>query len=560
MINREKQSGAVLLAFMLLLIVGAGYALVSRLNATAILNAQYEHDARVLAEAKQALIAYAVTHSDIVDVNNANYGRLPCPDVDETGVVSEGGAHGTCGVRNVNSLGRLPWRTLSLEPLKDSSGECLWYAVSSQYKHSGSSSPQMLNSDTNGTFRIYANNGEVIAGDEPDDRPVAVVIAPGNVVGNQNRSLITGAEVCGGNYVASNYLEPEFPDNPNAGIENYRLHPDADQIDDFYLGGNENKEFINDKFIYISKHDIWDAIQERSDINYINNTNTDIENFMQWVGACIVKYSNESGDNPSIPYPAPIDLGFDIDSRDYRVSEQYIDIDGSGQEWLVGRLPDNVMQSSEIKGDSDYTNLISGSACNIGPDAGKYIEMWENWKDHIFYALSDRYKPVEIWPDDGVERYENSACDGFGYDPDWPEWFINIVHSFCGDYAASPLTCELDNCLHSEDESEFYAGIIIFSGTADSDQQRRNIRIDVPPLMSPDDRSLFSNYIRPPLLDHFVSRDNGDEDIIYLAGNPGTPDGNAPSLGAIDPDILAYCLVTSTVNNQISSVERCLTP
>ena len=57
----SKQSGAVLLVFMLVLIVGSSYMLVTSLNANVVTQIDSEETYSVLNQAKQALIAYALT-------------------------------------------------------------------------------------------------------------------------------------------------------------------------------------------------------------------------------------------------------------------------------------------------------------------------------------------------------------------------------------------------------------------------------------------------------------------------------------------------------------------
>ena len=86
---------------------------------------------RSLAEAREALIAYAADRPVSTLVGP---GYLPCPDLD-----NDGWAEATCGSLDGSSgqeqrLGRLPWKTLGLPDLRDGDGERLWYAVSSKHK------------------------------------------------------------------------------------------------------------------------------------------------------------------------------------------------------------------------------------------------------------------------------------------------------------------------------------------------------------------------------------------------------------------------------------------
>src|SRR5205085_490476 len=86
---------------------------------------------RALAQAREALIAYAAERPIDAAVGP---GYLPCPDADD-----DGWAETTCGslsghLGQAERLGRLPWKTLGLPDLRDGSGERLWYAVSTRHK------------------------------------------------------------------------------------------------------------------------------------------------------------------------------------------------------------------------------------------------------------------------------------------------------------------------------------------------------------------------------------------------------------------------------------------
>ena len=136
--------------------------------------ARAQKTAIALAQAKEALIAYAATYKDTHDdPGSSSYtvpGYLPCPDLGPPASRRPGCA-GSCGSSLVSVMGRLPWKTLGLDALKDGSGECLWYAVSGTYKNnpngvSGSTTTSnMMNWDTNGQFDVKdASNTTFLAG------------------------------------------------------------------------------------------------------------------------------------------------------------------------------------------------------------------------------------------------------------------------------------------------------------------------------------------------------------------------------------------------------------
>ncbi len=128
--RRQERGVAMLIALLLALGVMTAF-FASQLAAVAALRQRDRASDRALAEAREALIAYAVDRP----INAAvGPGYLPCPDLDD-----DGWAESTCGSLSGDSgqaerLGRLPWKTLGLADLRDGHGERLWYAVSTKYK------------------------------------------------------------------------------------------------------------------------------------------------------------------------------------------------------------------------------------------------------------------------------------------------------------------------------------------------------------------------------------------------------------------------------------------
>ncbi|TNF39269.1 MAG: hypothetical protein EP315_00050, partial [Gammaproteobacteria bacterium] len=213
--SQHQQGAALILFFLALLMTGTIFFVASIAVDKGRINAEYE-TSDALAKAKKALISYAVSFyyrqtTATLEPYQGYTGFLPCP---ETATSGEGQAAGNCGAQYTSSLGKLPWRDLDLEPLKDSAGQCLWYAVSSEFKNSGAVNPgpgfsrtEMLNDDTNGSFILYKEDGvNLINGATPEDRVVALVIAPGSPINGQARAN-NPATQCGGDYDANQYLE-----------------------------------------------------------------------------------------------------------------------------------------------------------------------------------------------------------------------------------------------------------------------------------------------------------------------------------------------------------------
>jgi hypothetical protein len=130
MAPRGRRSGAflILVALVLLGAIGALFAAAATFRLAA---ARERTTERALAQAREALIAYAADRPINALVGP---GYLPCPDLD-----GDGWAESTCGSLDGSSgqeqrLGFLPWKTLGLPMLADGDGERLWHAVSSKYK------------------------------------------------------------------------------------------------------------------------------------------------------------------------------------------------------------------------------------------------------------------------------------------------------------------------------------------------------------------------------------------------------------------------------------------
>lgn len=175
----HSQRGQALLALLMLL----GIALtVFVYNVFDPFQASARREARtrdVLMEARDALIGYAASSA-------TRPGQLPCPDTNNDGD-AEPLVAGNCP----SNIGRLPWRTLGLQDLRDSAGERLWYAPSPVFTRDGTScvnvnnplAPCPLNSDTLGTLTVSQDKAATVITNEA----VAVIFAPGLVLAGQLR-------------------------------------------------------------------------------------------------------------------------------------------------------------------------------------------------------------------------------------------------------------------------------------------------------------------------------------------------------------------------------------
>lgn len=219
---KAKQRGAVMLVMLVIVVMGITAALVNSLSATALKNARQEITAAALAQAKDAIIGKAVASNDYP-------GGLYCPDTDDDGESDAGG-----GSECPQYIGRLPWKTLGLPDLRDGAGERLWYTLSRNVRRYASVRP--LNSDTTGTLNI--------TGDYTASNLVAIVFAPGMVVGNKSRSAsqtafcTTTGNTQRENRCAVNYLEGSNANSsPGAAPNtNYQYELQSDSFNDQLIG------------------------------------------------------------------------------------------------------------------------------------------------------------------------------------------------------------------------------------------------------------------------------------------------------------------------------------
>ena len=220
----RKQSGIALIIFLTVIVLGTATFLVSQAN-----NSRFQHKinaqkqtAKVLQQAKEALLGFAAVYAE-THPNQPPQGYLPCPDFDGDGSSDILGT--TCGSEGESMLGRFPWRTLGLPVLRDGNGDCLWYAVSGNYKDKPKSA---LTSDTPGLFIVENINGDKIAGGTcvssictPEEienneakQAIAIIFSSGKIIEGQNRTTIANnSTVCGSTNTsddinqASNYLD-----------------------------------------------------------------------------------------------------------------------------------------------------------------------------------------------------------------------------------------------------------------------------------------------------------------------------------------------------------------
>lgn len=231
---------AALIIITTILIAGAGavaYYLSSGSRAKTASDAQ---TAAALSQAKAALIGWATSAS--------RPGELPCPSQTTLADGTPAGIATTpC---SGHAIGYLPWQTLKLPALRDSSGELLWYAVSPAFKNNPVLTP--LNSDTLGAFTV--------TGVTAASNVIAIVFAPGTVLESQsqNRTLLQNA-ACSttGTTIprircAANYLEGGNGDNDNNFVTSVAS-----------IITESSSATFNDKLVLITREDLFPPVEAR---------------------------------------------------------------------------------------------------------------------------------------------------------------------------------------------------------------------------------------------------------------------------------------------------------
>jgi hypothetical protein len=381
---KKKQGGIALLVLVVVLALALSTYYFTTISVVDIKIGNKEKTRDALKQAKQALINYAVTHAD----GNGNgepgeYGYLPCPDT--TAFSTEGNQDGTCGGRYKNFLGYLPWKTLDLSLLKDGSGNCLWYAVSGNYK--GEISSGLINEDTDGLFQVVNSSGDIL-----QDEAIAIVFSPGVPLDLQARVYDANTH-CGEDYGnESAYLEGD-------GIYDNSSLPDvADSVDQFIhetlISASEGTPPYNDNFITISRQEIWSIIMKRSDLQVAFEETTEA------LTQCLAEYINHAENSDKrIPWPAPMD----IDGNDLRVMDNYSDKLNAAVGY-AGRFPFHIDDSNTVIITTVIDSLIDDVICSslnlpvsgltgidLTDTSAKHRRILENWKDHFFYASSFAY-------------------------------------------------------------------------------------------------------------------------------------------------------------------------
>ncbi len=384
-----RHKGFALLTFILVMIGIGAFGLSRLLDETVkdedALNRDQTRES--LLRAKEALLSYSAKF--LIDNDLSLMGRLPCPDANN-GINQEGSQDPACGVTGANSLGFFPYKTLGIGKLEDGYGECLWYVVSGSYKNSPDMT--MINWDSMGQLQIKDEQGH--AHYPADDLPVALIIAPGQPVGNQDRSTDPALPQCHANYILTNYLESGpnldysiYTPNDIGTVWSFLRAPESARL--------ENKN-INDAVIAITRKEYWDHVKKTGLLSP-EIPGTPVHELTKKLAECLVRYSELNKNTKKLlPYAGGMILS------DYQNRQKYKDKPGR----YSGRFP------QDIKSSDNRIKQVAGGDAPLGEGVAKSFVvtdnkpgfckvktgldpvMWENWKDQFFYVVARDY-----WPD-----------------------------------------------------------------------------------------------------------------------------------------------------------------
>lgn len=409
-----RQHGAALLILLLTLTLGGLAWLLRQPNLqSASFPARDKATDRALAQAKEALLGYAAAYPEYKRKGNPARpvfvpGHLPCPDTGSA-LGFEGSEAGTCGAKGVTVIGHFPWRSLGVPPPRDGSGECLWYAVSGQYK--ANPKADLLNPDSPGQFQILGPDGSrIIAGATPEDRPVAVLIAPGPALPGQSRQHQGGE--CRLDYDARQFLDVL------QGIDNSTPNPEPEGITRMIAG--TPGPFFNDRLVWISRAELFERRiarrqqPQRALFDSAYDPASSVPALTQRIASCLARFGASNPWN-RLPWAAPLDPGGSPPDvfRNDRIADQ------SGL--TAGRPPFSVGRSQAVLS----ATLASLGACPVGnpthsacrllrtdncpellPVAGfptasdtpasvnSADGWWDKWKEHLFYRVAPGFAPA----------------------------------------------------------------------------------------------------------------------------------------------------------------------
>ena len=273
-------------------------------------------------------------------------------------------------------MGRFPWRTLGLQTLRDSAGECLWYVVSGSHKQGTTPSPS---SDVNGMLQVENAAGTVLAGATPESRALVALIAPGEPIDTQTRGSGSATPTeCGAVGTAPINQAHNFLDNvqsisnsrgtkvgAGAGNPGSQSLPTAVPSVFAAVGGasSDPASPYNDRIDWIrpAEYDRW---------------------MNRWVARraqqCLIAYGNShAGLSDRFPWAAALDASLPIEFSD-----------DSGDRF--GRIPDGL--TATVNSNPGMADVWPVDPLNSGATCFSW-SWWPQWQNQVLYAVEASQAP-----------------------------------------------------------------------------------------------------------------------------------------------------------------------
>jgi hypothetical protein len=354
------------------------------LRNTQVVNESSRETEVALNEAKQALLGYS-TGVNLQSGSSQRPGDLPCPDRYQPGSPNEGQATTPCP-NPADRLGRLPWKTLGLPDLRDSSGERLWYAVSANFVNNprtpcAANNNGCLNSDSMGTISLFDNTNTLIQdGSVQDTAAIAVIIAPGEVLQRQDQSAPQNRSTGSPTIDPKNYLDIAFGEDNADFSDGTHLYnawngmPGSGVRNGFIQGivrDASGAPVVNDQMVSISYGELMPRLERRVG---------------QEVVHCLKTYASGAANKGRYPWAASVAnsaQGLYNDPLNY-----YSDTLST----RFGRAPRQLDDTDDTTMSSVWINPAPAVACTIR--AASTNPWFNNWSSLVFYAVADAYKPV----------------------------------------------------------------------------------------------------------------------------------------------------------------------
>jgi hypothetical protein len=359
----RQQRGMLLLALMAMIGLVLLASFVASLPDKRPQTYQHEQTAYALAQAKAALIGYAVSYAEA----HPGYppGYLPCPDMNGDGSANTAGYE--CGIAGHNAIGRLPWRTLGIEPLRDGDGELLWYVVSGNFKANspllGNVNPKIKLTDTTPGQLIIKDEAynESFSAASSTTPAVALVFAAGRAVVGQNRSAANSNNPLHYldifTYTDTTYINnAEGYDSKAATNEaGYEKIQDGTVNHSVFVSARRS-DIFNDAVSVVSREDIFAHIPSPE------------QWIMEKIIECVETYN--PGNPAKYPWAAPISSGTNADANATCFGRIADDLSATAASGIITSWPVGCFDPSQTDG------------------------WWNQWKDSMFIAVTNNMTPA----------------------------------------------------------------------------------------------------------------------------------------------------------------------